>query len=51
MKRSTQIVLLTTKAAAAALKAIAKKTGTSQQALLRQALIDLGKKHSKEIQP
>ncbi len=51
MKRETQIVLLTTKRAASTLKDLAKRCRTTQQALLREALSDLAKKHGKEIQP
>jgi len=49
MKRETQVVLVTTKAAAAALKRLAKQCRRTQQALLREALSDLGRKYEKNI--
>jgi hypothetical protein len=51
MIRQTQLVLLTTKRAARTLKDLAKARATTQQALLREALIDLAKKYQRIIEP
>jgi hypothetical protein len=51
MKREEQLVLLTTNRAARTLKDLAKSARTAQAALLREALIDPGKKHGKTIEP